>query len=113
MGWPSVYFWGWAMGLPGLLLTFFGSLFLAAGEMTVVGRLFGASGIPFIAYFGVTFVVVSFATHKLVDCPRCGVSAYWHSKKRWSNAWPEQHCSKCGLDLRQHHPFDSTAKRGT
>lgn len=99
------------MGIPGLLLGFVGSLALAAGEMTLVARLLGSTGIPFGAYFGVTFIVVGLAAYKLVDCPRCGVSAYWHSGKRWSNAWPEKQCSKCDLDLREHHPFDARAKR--
>ena len=113
MRWPSVYCWGWFMGIPGLLLCFVGSIALAIGEMTLVARLFGSPGIPFVAYFGPTLIVVGLAAYRLVDCPRCGVSAYWHSGKRWSNGWPEKQCSKCDLDLRKYHPFDSRAKRGT
>jgi hypothetical protein len=101
------------MGIPGLSLCFVGSIALAIGEMTLVARLFGPPGPPFVACFIPTLIVVGLAAYKLVDCPRCGVSAYWHSGKRWSNAWPEKHCSKCDLDLRRFHPFDSRAKRGT
>ena len=67
-------------------------------ELDIVGSL--PDGSPYLAM-------------KLVDCPRCGVSAYWRSAWRWSNAWPVKHCSKCDLDLSKFHPFDSRAKRGT
>ena len=111
MRWPSVYFWGWFMGIPGLLLCFVGSLYLAGAESMIVERVLGSSDIPFVAYFAVTLIVVGFAAYKLVDCPRCATSAYWHSGTRWSNAWPEKRCSRCDLDLRKFHPFDSRAKR--
>ena len=101
------------MGLPGLILCFIGSFALALGGFVLAGRLFGSPGAPFIAYAGVTLVVITLLANKLADCPRCGTSAFWHSGTRWSNGWPSKHCSKCDLDLRKFHPFDSRAKRGT
>ena len=100
------------MGIPGLLLCFVASGFLGAGALVVFERLLGSPGIPFAVYAGVSLIVLGLLACKLVECPRCGTSAYWHSGTRWSNAWPEKQCSKCDLDLRDFHPFDSRAKRG-
>ncbi|HYC68049.1 hypothetical protein [Brevundimonas sp.] len=111
MRWPSVYIWGWVMGLPGLVLCFFGSLALAFAAEGLMERFYLSIDVSFLLIFAPLLITVTFTAMKVVDCPRCGVSAYWHSAHRWGNAWPARRCSKCDLDLRKYHPFDSRAKR--
>jgi len=102
------------MGLPWLFLGFASSFFIAVGLMGVFLRLFTVdpdSEFLFFYFFVPTFLIVFGLAMKLVDCPRCKTSAFRHSGTRWNNAWPMKHCSKCDLDLRKYHPFDSRAKR--
>ena len=111
MRWPSVYFWGWIM-VPGRVLVLVGALGLAVVTDRLLQEWFGSAPGPTWLILP-WFIVLGLGSWLLIRCPRCGRDAYSRSGAWANNLWPVRTCTKCGLDLRQHHPFDSTAKRGT
>jgi len=110
MRWPSVYCWGWLM-LPGLPVVFVASLYLANFTVGLIVDLFNAR-IAFIIPFMAWLVAIGLLTSLLTRCPRCGRSAYQRSATYSNTMWPVRTCTKCGLDLRAHPPFDASAKQG-
>jgi len=107
--WPSVYAWGWFMGVPGTLLIFVASLFIAAWELEAAASVWRVDSRHFGFFFAPTLLILGLLAYKVVDCPRCGRSAFRHGRWSWGNIWPRRRCSRCDLDLAQVHPFDRRA----